>query len=44
MGRFIRDSKVSMKKNSKILNRIENFVKRFEIFCFMLSTAIERSI
>ena len=42
--RIIRDSKVSMKKNSKKFKRVENFVKKFESFCFQLSTVIERSI
>ena len=38
----MRGSKVSMKKNSKNLNIVENFVKRFESFCLRLSTVIER--
>ena len=40
MEMIIRASKVSMKKNSKNLNRIENFVKRFKSFCFKLSTVL----
>ena len=44
MERIIRSSKISMKKNSKDLNRKENFVKKIESICFKLSTVIERSI
>ena len=43
MEKIIRASKVSITKNSKNLNSIENFAKRFENICFKLSTVIERS-
>ena len=32
---IIRDSKISMKKYIKNLNRLKNFVERFRSFCFM---------
>ena len=44
MRRIIKASKFSMKKNSKNLSKVENFVKRFENICFKLSTVIKRSI
>ena len=44
MKKIIRGSKVSMKKNSKNLNRLENFVKRFKIIRLRVSAVRERSI
>ena len=41
---IIRDSKVSMKRYIKNLNRLKNFVKRFGSFCFMRSTVMEKGI
>ena len=41
---IIRNSKVSMKKYIKNLNRLKNFIKGFRSFCFMWSTVMKRSI
>ena len=41
--KIVRASKVSIKKNSKNLSRVENFVKRLESICFKLLIRIERS-
>ena len=42
--RIITASKVSMKKNSKNLNRVENCMKRFKIIRLRVSTVREKSI
>ena len=42
--RIVKASKVSIKNISKSLNRMKNFMKRFKIIFFKVSTIREKSI